>query len=64
MQSKVKGKLILHPVISFTPENGESRKYRADESCEGKPMYPVGTKVTVLYNPKDPGQVKTRYPKV
>lgn len=56
-----KGKKVFKPVIEFkTPDR--SHKYKADESCEGRPMFPIGTKVIVKYNPKKPSQVKTIYP--
>ena len=64
LSSKVNGVEVFHPVIEFQTETGESIRYRAEETCEGRPLYPVGTKVTVLYNPNKTSQVKTRYPKV
>lgn len=62
MQQSVKGKATFYPLIEFTTQEGEDIQYRADESCEGSPMYPRGTKVTVSYNPKKPKQTKTTYP--
>jgi hypothetical protein len=63
MSAKSKGKQVFFPMIKFEDENGTSHKYRADESCENEPMYPIGTAVTVLYLPKDPSKTRTRYPK-
>lgn len=55
------GKKVFKPVIEFSANN-KTHKYKADESCEGRPMYPIGTRVIVKYNPKKPKQVKTVYP--
>jgi len=62
MQQSVKGKATFYPLIEFTTEAGENIQYRADESCEGAPLYPRGTKVTVSYDPKNPKSTKTKYP--
>jgi hypothetical protein len=52
-----------YPMIEFVSEDGTSHRYRAEESCEGSPLYEVGTKVEVTYLKNDPKTVRTVYPK-
>lgn len=62
MSMKDKGVTFYYPLIEFHDLNGNVVNYRANERCEGRPMYPVGTKVVVRYDKKNPKKVKTEYP--
>ena len=62
MQQNAAGIATFFPLIEFTTEKGEKIQYRAEESCEGKPLYPRGTSVTVRYDPRNPKLNKTTYP--
>jgi len=63
MSMKEKGIVYYYPMIEFTDLNGQNQSYRADERCEGRPIYPIGSKVIVHYNQKNPTNAKTTYPK-
>lgn len=63
MSREEKGKRFFHPMIEFKTLDGHKTQYRAEDHSENAPMYPIGTKVTVKYNKKNPKQVKTVYPK-
>ena len=56
------GKRYYYPLIDFIPEGGQKISFRADERCEGQPMYEPGTKVTILYLAADPEFRKVKYP--
>lgn len=62
MRVREKGTPYFYPLIRYKDAQGEAQEFRADERCEGHPMYPVGTVVTVFYNPKKPNQRQTEYP--
>ena len=62
MRVREKGQPYFYPLIRYKDLHGQAHEYRADERCEGHPMYPVGTPVTVFYNPNNPKQVQTEYP--
>lgn len=53
-----------YPMIEFALEDGTVQRYRAEESCEGAPLYAVGTEVQVKYLKNDPKTVRTIYPPV
>jgi len=62
MSHTEKGKRYFYPMIKYTTATGVEITYRADERCEGEPIYPPGTTVTVKYLPNQPKTVKTIYP--
>lgn len=62
MSHTEKGKRFFYPMIKFTTAAGVEITYRAEERCEGEPIYAPGTIVTVKYLPNDPKKVKTTYP--
>ena len=62
MSMKEKGVTYFYPVISFETLEGEKKSFRADDRCEERPMYPIGTTVTVRYDKKDTTNVRTEYP--
>ena len=41
------------PIIEFTDNNGESVQIQSDNYNPDRPMYEVGTKVSLLVNPED-----------
>lgn len=51
-----------YPMIEFRLDDGSTQRYRAEESCEGAPMFEVGTQVEVEYLENDPKTVRTKYP--
>lgn len=56
------GKRVYYPLIEFeSPEKGKVT-FRAEEMCEGEPLYERGTKVTVVYLPGDVEMRKVIYP--
>lgn len=57
-----KGSRYFYPLIEFTTLKGEVIKMRAEERCEGKPLYEPGTKVVVAYDENEPKFVKIKYP--
>jgi hypothetical protein len=63
MASNEAGKRYYYPLIYFRTETGKEYKFRAEERCEGAPMYEVGTKVQVKYLPKNPDVREVVYPK-
>ncbi|MFZ4784212.1 MAG: DUF3592 domain-containing protein [Flavobacteriales bacterium] len=63
MSMNERGMRYFYPLIEFTTANGQVIKYRAEERCEGQPMYDPGTEVEVQYLPHDPKTVKTIFPK-
>ncbi|MFY7972285.1 MAG: DUF3592 domain-containing protein [Flavobacteriales bacterium] len=62
MSHTEKGKRYFYPMIKYTTQLGVEITYRAEERCEGEPIYPPGTIVSVKYLPSDPKTVKTIYP--
>lgn len=62
MSSTEKGKRYYYPLIEFVTEDRGSFTFRADERCEGSPMFEPGTKVVVKYLPNDPEFRKVVYP--
>ena len=62
MSVKENGTVFFYPLIEYTTAAGQVVSYRANERCEGRPMYPVGTVVEVSYLPKDPKDTRTEYP--
>ncbi|MFN0033241.1 MAG: DUF3592 domain-containing protein, partial [Flavobacteriales bacterium] len=63
MAAMQEGKRVYYPMIEFSTASGRHIAFRADEMCEGQPMFPVGTQVQVLYLPQDPEVRKVVYPK-
>lgn len=61
MSMKDKGVTYYYPMIEFTDLNGTNHNYRADERCEGRPLYPIGSNVVVHYDKNNPSNVKTTY---
>ena len=64
MSAKVKGVTVYKPIIAFNTEKGMRFTFVSEDRCEGKPMYAIGTEVTVLYDPKDPKNNKIEYPEI
>lgn len=58
------GKKYFYPLITFYTQEGKEVKFRAEERCEGAPMYDPGTKVSVRYHKNDPNMRKVKYPNV
>ena len=63
MSAVVGGKRYYYPMIEFTPEGFERQLFRAEDRCEGEPMYQPGTEVQVKYLPSDLEYRKVIYPK-
>lgn len=57
-----KGAHYYYPLITFTDHTGKEQQFRAEERCQDRPLYPVGTHVEVFYNPKNPKDTRTEYP--
>ena len=62
LKAKQKGKDFFYPLIVFNDENEKPIQFRAEERCEGSPMYPPGTKVIIKYVPGNPEFRKVKYP--
>lgn len=62
MASNEKGKKYFYPMIEFQPEGLNRIVFRADERCEGEPLYAPGTKVIIYYLPQDIEFRKVVYP--
>jgi hypothetical protein len=62
LKAKQKGKDFFYPLIAFDDENGTPIQFRAEERCEGSPMYPPGTKVTIKYISGNQEFRKVKYP--
>jgi hypothetical protein len=62
LKAKQKGKEFFYPLISFNDENGKPIQFRAEERCEGAPMYPPGTKVIIKYISGNQELRKVKYP--
>lgn len=63
LRAKQKGKEYFYPLISYKDQKGESIDFRAEERCEGQPLFPPGTKVVIKYLPEKPDLRKVEYPK-
>lgn len=62
MSNKEKGVTYYYPLVEFNTLEGEKISFRADDRCEGRPMFPIGTKVNIAYDKKNPKNVRTTYP--
>ncbi len=58
------GKKVYYPMIEFDAPDKGRIAFRAEEMCEGEPMYPRGTKVKIIYLPEDPEVRKVIYPTI
>lgn len=56
------GKRVYYPVIEFESVEKGKVIFRAEEMCEGEPLYAIGTPVTVVYLPGDVEIRKVIYP--
>jgi len=63
MSAVIGGKRYYYPMIEFTPEGFERQLFRAEDRCEGQPMFEPGTEVTVKYLESDLDFRKVIYPK-
>ena len=63
MSAVLGGKRYYYPMIEFTPEGFERQLFRAEDRCEGEPMFQPGTEVVVKYLPSDLEYRKVIYPK-
>jgi hypothetical protein len=62
MAASEKGIRYYYPMIEFSPDGITQQTFRAEERCEGQPMFPPGTRVTVFYLPADTEYRKVVYP--
>ena len=44
-----------HPLLAFSTPDGQAHKVQSIYGFNDEPKYPVGSQVTALYNPADPG---------
>ena len=63
MSAVIGGKRFYYPMIEFTPEGFERQLFRAEDRCEGQPMFDPGTEVIVKYLESDLEYRKVIYPK-
>jgi hypothetical protein len=63
MSAVIGGKRFYFPMIEFTPDGYERQLFRAEDRCEGQPMFDPGTEVTVKYLETDLEYRKVIYPK-
>ena len=63
MSAVVGGKRYYYPMIEFTPPGFEPQLFRAEDRCEGQPLFEPGTEVTVKYLESDLEFRKVIYPK-
>ncbi len=63
MSAVIGGKRYYFPMIEFTPHGFERQLFRAEDRCEGEPMFDPGTEVTVKYLETDLEYRKVIYPK-
>jgi hypothetical protein len=63
MSAVIGGKRFYYPMIEFTPDGYERQLFRAEDRCEGQPMFEPGTEVTVKYLESDIEYRKVIYPK-
>ncbi|MFZ6053488.1 DUF3592 domain-containing protein [Halocola ammonii] len=57
------GKSFFYPMIEFSDQEGKQIRFKAKERSEDKPMFDIGTAVTVKFDPKNPERRKVTYPK-
>jgi hypothetical protein len=57
-----KGRKIFHPMIEFETTRGIKLTFKADESCDDQPKYPVGTVVRIRYAENNPENRRVIYP--
>jgi hypothetical protein len=62
MSTQEAGKRYFYPLILFITASGQEIKFRAEERCEGEPLYPIGTSVRVKYLTHLPSIRKVVYP--
>jgi hypothetical protein len=62
MSMNEKGVRYFYPLIEYTTLEGRLVKFRAEERCEGEPMFDPGTEVEVQYIPGNAQLVKIKYP--
>jgi Mor family transcriptional regulator len=63
MSAVIGGKRYYFPMIEYTPSGFERQLFRAEDRCEGEPMFEPGTEVTVKYLESDLEYRKVIYPK-
>ncbi|MFM7234771.1 MAG: hypothetical protein ACKOZM_09275 [Flavobacteriales bacterium] len=63
MSTVIGGKRYFYPMIEFTPPGFEKQLFRAEDRCEGVPLFEPGTTVTVKYLESDIEFRKVIYPK-
>jgi len=62
MSAEIGGKRYYYPMIEYTPEGFERQLFRAEDRCEGEPLFQPGTEVTVRYLESDLEFRKVIYP--
>lgn len=62
MSRKEKGVNYFYPMIEFDTLEGTAISMRADDRCEGRPMFPIGTAIEVAYDKKNPKNIRITYP--
>jgi hypothetical protein len=62
MAATHQGKRVYFPMIEFETQNNARITFRAEEMCEGEPMYAPGSKVKIFYSAKNPEIRKVVYP--
>jgi len=62
MSAVVGGKRYYYPMIEYTPTGFERQLFRAEDRCEGEPLYSPGTEVIVRYLESDLEFRKVIYP--
>ncbi len=63
MSAVIGGKRFYYPMIEYTPEGFERKLFRAEDRCEGEPLYEPGTSVIIKYLQSDIEYRKVIYPK-
>lgn len=63
MQAKTSGEIRFYPMIQYN-YRGIDIRFRAEEFCKDKPMYPPGTRVKVRNYPNKKDLRKVIYPTV
>lgn len=63
MSAVIGGKRYYFPMIEYTPAGFEKQLFRAEDRCEGSPLYEPGTPVTIKYLDSDIEYRKVIYPK-
>jgi hypothetical protein len=62
LKAKQKGREYFYPLITFKDKSGTEIQFRAEERCEGSPMFPPGTVVTIKYLEGKQDIRKVKYP--